>query len=199
MKRSQGSDLLFRFVVALSLVLGVSSGGKLSRLGDVKFQRIPWITGSFLIKYITALLFKGKLGPSPVVCTVVSSVVYFTLFYGLYPNLKLPGFFALTSGIFLNFLVIVANQGRMPVDPAGYGPGLLENQVEALAASLTHQKVHDNVRLRFLADIFGWKFFSKIPTTFSIGDVLMAAGISWFILHVMSRGFPDPQKDARIN
>jgi hypothetical protein len=190
---------LFRFVVAVSLAIGVLSGGKLSRLGEIKLARTWWIAASFLIKFLPVFFLARILSPSPVTCTALSLATYFMLFYGLYPNLRLPGFAFLASGIFLNFLVIVANQGRMPVDPAGIGPNLLKSQVEALAASITHQPVHDGVRLGFLADIFGWRFLSGNPTTFSIGDVLMAAGILWFILHVMHCGFPDPQKDARIN
>ncbi len=190
---------MFRFIVAFSLLVGALSGGKLSRLGEIKLARIWWIAASFLIKFLPVFFLARILSPSPVMCMLLSLATYLMLFYGLYPNLRLPGFALLASGMFLNFVVIAVNQGRMPVDSTGIGPNLLKSQVEALAASFTHQMVHDGVRLGFLADIFGWRFFSSNPTTFSIGDVLMAAGILWFILHVMHRGFPNPQKDARIS
>ncbi|HHY11039.1 MAG TPA: DUF5317 domain-containing protein [Firmicutes bacterium] len=190
---------MFRFVVVFSLALGVLSGGKLSRLGELRLQRFQWIAGSFVVKFGSILLLTGRIAPSPVLCTVIALATYLMLFYGLYPNLRLPGFFALASGIFLNFLVIVANGGRMPVDPTGIGLDLLDSQVQALASSFTHQRITGNVRLRFLADIFGWKFLSKTPTTFSAGDVVMAAGIFWFILHTLHRGFPEAQNDVKIN
>ncbi|HHX09925.1 MAG TPA: DUF5317 domain-containing protein [Firmicutes bacterium] len=190
---------MFRFLVVLSLVLGVLSGGKLSRLGELKLERFGWILGSFAVKFGSVLLLQGKVEPSPALCTAISLATYLMLFYGLYPNLKLPGFVPMASGMFLNCLVIIANGGRMPVDPNGIGTGLLDSQVQALGSSLTHQAITGDARLRWLADIFGWRFLSKTPTTFSVGDILMAAGVLWFILHTLHRGFPEARKDARIN
>ncbi len=188
---------MFRFVVALALIIGIVSGGKPSRLAGINLERFWWIAGSFLLKFVSVFVLSGKLAPSPAVCTVMSLAAYLMLFYGLYPNLRLPGFYMLASGIFLNFVVIAANQGRMPVKLAT--SELLQRQAEKLAVSLTHRPITHDVRLEFLADIFGFRFFSKSPTFFSIGDVLMAAGISWFILYVLHRGFPDRRNDAKIN
>lgn len=190
---------MFRFMVILSLALAALSGGKLSNLGDIKLRRFPWILGAFAVKFGAIILLQGKVEPSPGLCSGIALVTYLMLFYGLYPNLRLPGFAPMALGMFLNFLAIMANGGRMPVDPHGIGMSLLESQVRDLGQSLTHQVIPDDVRLRFLADIFGWKFLSKVPTTFSIGDILMAIGILWFVLHTVHRGFPEPQKDARIN
>ena len=190
---------MFRFAVLLSLVLGVLTGGKLSRLGDIKLERFPWIAGAFVVKFGSVLLLQGKDEPSPGLCMGISLVTYLVLFYGLYPNLRLPGFVPMALGMFLNFMAIMANGGRMPVDPHGIGMSLLESQVRDLGSSLTHQVIPDGVRLRFLADIFGWRFLSKVPTTFSVGDILMAGGVLWFVLHTLHRGFPDTQKDARIS
>lgn len=190
---------MFAFVVTLALVVGIVSGGKLSRLADIRLQRFWWIAGSFLLKFTSKFFLTGKFAPSPAICTVMSVTTYLMLFYGLYPNLRLPGFWMLTSGVFLNFVVIVANQGRMPVQLAGLGPELLQKQIDKLAVSLTHQPVTNSVRLGFLADIFGSRLFSKPSTFFSIGDVLMAAGISWLLFYVLHRGFPDCENDAKIN
>jgi len=106
---------VFRFVVVLSLVLGVLTGGKLSRLGELKLERFGWILASFAVKFGSVLLLQGKVEPSPALCTAISLATYLMLFYGLYPNLKLPGFAPMTLGMFLNFLVIIVNGGRMPV------------------------------------------------------------------------------------
>ena len=186
-------------MVLLSLVLGVLSGGKLSRLGELRLERFPWIAASFAVKFGSILLLQGKVEPSPALCTAISLVTYLMLFYGLYPNLKLPGFTPMAAGMFLNFVAIITNGGRMPVDPHGIGMSLLESQVQDLGLSLTHQVIPDGVRLRFLADIFGWRFLSKDPTTFSVGDILMAACVLWFVLHTLHRGFPEARKDARIS
>lgn len=189
---------MFRTVVLFSLAIGLLLGGKLSRLGEVRVKRLPWILASFVLKFVAVFL-AGRVSPEPVLCTALSVVTYGLLLYGLYPNLNLTGFPLVFAGIVLNFLVIVANQGRMPVDVSILDPATSAGQIQALPLSLIHQVMPQDVRLGFLADIFKWRFFSKVPTTFSVGDVLMAVGISWFILHGMLRGFSCAPEDARIN
>ncbi len=194
-----GSDLLFGFVVVLSLAIGTLAGGKLSRLGELRLVRFEWVFGSLLMKFGLARLLAARTRPSPFSCTFLSLVTYAMLFYGLYPNLSLPGFPLLGLGTLLNFTAIMANKGRMPVQVAGGKAVLSESQFQALTASFTHQHMSKGTKLKFLADIYTWKFPSGRPTAFSLGDVLMAVGVFWFVLLTLRRGFPLGGKDATIS
>ena len=194
----EGSGLLFQAVVLFSLIVGLASGGKIRSLANVKLENMWWIAASFVIRFAPGLLFTGRFVPSTAFCIVLSLAVYFLLFYGLYPSIKLPGFLLLATGSFLNFLVIMANGGRMPVDISLFESDLQEAAFGKLSASFTHKPVFSGVNLRFLADVFAWKIPPPKVTAFSIGDVLMAVGIFWFVLHVMHSGFPDLQKDVKI-
>jgi hypothetical protein len=189
---------LFLTVVAVSLVLGLVSGGKISHLGDIDLDRLGWIVGSFLVKIGSNKLLSGRVEPSSKVCLALSLVTYLMLFYGLCPNLRFPGFRVLTFGTFLNFIVILANGGRMPVDLSPLGADVLNSQIPVLVSSFTHCEMGDRTKLRCLADIFSSEFLSKTPTTFSLGDILMAVGIFAFIMNVMHAGFLEGQKNGRI-
>ena len=170
---------MFLTVVAVSLVLGLVSGGKISHLGDIDLDRLGWIVGSFLVKIGSNKLLSGRVEPSSKVCLALSLVTYLMLFYGLCPNLRFPGFRVLTFGTFLNFIVILANGGRMPVDLSPLGPDVLNSQIPVLVSSSS-------------------EFLSKTPTTFSLGEILMAVGIFAFIMNVMHAGFLEGQKNGRI-
>ncbi len=189
---------MFLTVMVVSLVVGLVSGGKISRLADVDLDRVVWIAGSFLVKIASIKLLSGRFEPYPQVCLALSFGTYLMLFYGLYPNLRLRGFGVLAFGVFLNFLVIMANGGRMPVDLSPLGPDVLGSQISVLSSSFTHCMLGDNTRLTFLADIFSWKFLSRAPTTFSLGDIFMAAGIFLFIMSTMHASFSQRQKNGRI-
>ena len=65
------------------------------------------IAGAFVVKFGSVLLLSFE--PSPGLCMGISLVTYLVLFYGLYPNLRLPGFVPMALGMFLNFMAIMAN------------------------------------------------------------------------------------------
>ncbi len=151
------------------------------------------------MKFVSSVLLQGRVLPSPALCIVLSSVTYAMLFYGLYPNLQTPGFLAISTGMFLNFIVIVINGGRMPVGPGGVSTNLTVSQIQALSLSLTHKQITNDVKLKFLADIFKWDFLCMTPTAFSLGDVLMAIGASHLVISVSHGGFSQTSKDVKIS
>lgn len=188
---------MLRTVVAFSLLAGIIFGGKLLRLADVRIKGLAWIIASFVVKFALVFL-SGRVKPQFVITFIGALVVYGLLLYGMALNLRLPGFSVLFAGIILNFIVIILNGGRMPVDTSLLDPVTYGAQISSLNVSLIHKPLLAGDKARFLADVFAYRFFSKIPTTFSIGDILMSVGITWFILHVMLKGFPETTKDVKI-
>jgi hypothetical protein len=88
-------------------------------------------------------------------------------------------------GLSLNFAVILANGGAMPIDPGGLGanPETTEAQ-HAYAGYLPFSKdvarTAEQTRLRALSDVFPLP--GPLKVAFSIGDVFILAGIIWFVL-----------------
>lgn len=173
-----------RAVVGLAILMGIVLGGRIEELADVKIARLPFIVASLVLKY-SAVFVSGRITPTRSICLAVSCCSYGMLFYGLWPNIRQKGLALILFGSVTNFAAIVANGGRMPVDTGLLDPVKSAAQIAGLANSLTHQAMTHSVRLRFLGDIFSLRLFSEVPTTFSIGDVVMAVGLCVFVLHTM--------------
>lgn len=184
--------------VAIALVASLVLRGDPRRLGEIEFRRLGWILSSFVLRDASEMLFSSA-PPRPLHSEILAFACYAMLFYGLYPNLRLPGIWLVAVGSALNFLVIVANQGRMPVSITPLGPPEQAREAVRLATSINHQLLGDGVRLRFLADLFKWSFLQPRPVMFSAGDVLIALGVSWLILRRSLPGFPPQANDARID
>ena len=189
--------MLLAFVAA-ALCAGVLLRGDLRRLGQMEFPRLPWIFASLVLRDLSEEVFRSS-HPALASSLLLAFTCYAMLFFGLYPNLRLPGMWMVAAGSALNFLVIVVNQGRMPVSVLRLTPAEQLREMARLAASINHQLLTPGARFPFLADLFKWSFLQSRPVLFSAGDVLIDLGVSWLMLRVCLRGFPDRGNDGRID
>jgi hypothetical protein len=84
----------------------------------------------------------------------------------------------------LNFIVIMANGGKMPV----YFPpdlNVSEEVIEEREYDIIHTGVDENTRLFFLADIICIPKPYPLPKILSIGDLFIMAGIYMFFQREM--------------
>jgi Family of unknown function (DUF5317) len=90
----------------------------------------------------------------------------------------LPGIWLVTVGGALNLLVVLANNGRMPVDPT-----LASQQLGGILIERGHMGQYTVLgpesHLGFLGD---WLSFGLVPEAYSPGDVLIAMGIALVVL-----------------
>ena len=110
---------------------------------------------------------------------------YAALLPAVLVNAKRPGIGLVLVGVILNFVVIAANGGSMPIDPQALG--VSTEKVEALSAvegflpfSKDTVQADGDVNLRVLSDTF--KIPGPLKIAFSIGDVFIAVGILVFVL-----------------
>ncbi|MGP4079211.1 DUF5317 domain-containing protein [Pseudalkalibacillus sp. R45] len=96
------------------------------------------------------------------------------------------GVWLILIGVFLNFIVMAANDGRMPVsleaaqtlDPA-YGEALQEGYYGK------HTALTDGTHLGFLGDVIALPEFYPREQVISIGDIIMNIGIFLFLQMLM--------------
>lgn len=181
--------MLLLYAVAIGLIGGLITGGKLSNLANitVRFWPVALLGLVFQVVLFSSPLAEvvGRLGPSLYVAS--TALVLAALIF----NLRQPGFWLITLGAFLNFLVITANGGQMPASP------------DALAVltgtpALPHDNFSNSVvaapgtPLWFLGDIFVLPRPIPLANVFSIGDVLIGAGGAAFIFRTMHRAPATP-------
>ncbi len=115
------------------------------------------------------------------------AAVYFTGLIFLWLNRHHRGFTLIWIGVFLNFIVMAVNGGRMPVSleaSAVLGPYYVDLLQEGGAVS-KHYMMDASTHLAFLGDII--PLSNPYPRTqvISIGDVVMNVGIFLFIQYMM--------------
>ncbi|MDO7906796.1 DUF5317 domain-containing protein [Paenibacillus sp. JX-17] len=123
------------------------------------------------------------------------SACYLAGLYLLWLNRHHKGFWLIFAGVFMNFLVMAVNGGRMPVSLSAsevLGPYYTELLKEGAVVS-KHFMMDSSTRLSFLGDII--PISSPYPRTqvISIGDVVMNLGIFLFIQSLMVGKKEKPQ------
>ncbi|MEX2356574.1 MAG: DUF5317 domain-containing protein [Thermaerobacterales bacterium] len=172
---------MFISFMAAALLYGLARGGRLGNLMNVQFTAGWLIVGAFLIRFSLGAVSSGP-QDAAWLSTAAQGAAYSALVAAVYLNRRLPGLPTLGIGLGLNGMVIMANGGRMPVDPAAIEAAGRSDLIEALAAgkSLTHQLAVEGTQLFWLADIWTWPPPLPLAAVFSIGDVLI--GIGGFVL-----------------
>lgn len=178
--------MLVDFLIA-SILIGLLRRGKLKSLGEIPFRGIEAIFASFFVRFLPLML-KGSLYEVAVKFNIVIvAISYFLLLYALLLNWKIRPMRLVALGVFLNFLVIMANGGKMPVSvPLALAVGL-EDLVPLLSDPeyLYHTAVDGSTKLSFLGDVIPLPPPYPKPRVFSLGDLAMGLGIFFTLQEAM--------------
>jgi hypothetical protein len=95
-------------------------------------------------------------------------------------NRRRVGFLVIGAGMLLNFLVIVANGGLMPIAPATMERAGLADELVELGDIVPHSKNvlldESDTNLQWLSDRLTWDTPGPF-SVFSIGDLIVGAGL----------------------
>lgn len=115
----------------------------------------------------------------------VSSLIILFIF-SLFNILKIS-FWPISLGFFLNTLVIILNNGWMPITPEvvqKVNPNALQGSWsvgQRLGYSKDIVLTPEITRLWFLSDRFTLPGWMKYQVAFSLGDILIALGVVWLL------------------
>lgn len=169
------------------LLVGKARGGKISNISSGEIRGWYFIIASFLIEF-TAVYLAAK-GVKLIIdgISFIHLLSYVLLFFGLFMNFDKYSFWIITAGVFLNFIVIMANGGQMPISPEALSSaGLYKNMADiAEGRIITHTLINETTRFKILADILALPKFYPRPKVYSLGDILMALGIFIYIQQLM--------------
>ncbi len=178
--------MLVAFVALLSLGVALARGGSLLALGQVRFHFGPVLLAALVLKAAVYSTFGMQLLGSGLWSRIGHLIVTLVLLAVIWANRDLPGFWIAGLGILLNFLVILANGGSMPVSIAGAerlglptDPALFHQQYGA--ANILQS---EGARLWFLGDIIVSPPFLPAKVI-SVGDAVLAIGAFVFCQKVM--------------
>jgi hypothetical protein len=174
--------VLLLYFIAAGLLLGRLTGGRLDELRSV---RINWWWVALAGLAFQVVLFSapvasriGELGPP---LYVASSAA---VFVALLPNMRIPGFRLIAGGAMLNLIAIVTNGGYMPSSSEAWVQ--LNGEAVIPATGYTNSSlIERDTFLPFLGDILTLPRPLPLANVFSIGDVLIGLGATWFLVRAM--------------
>lgn len=163
-------------IIAWGIIAGWIRGGKVANLGNLP------------VKGLWAILFLGLLelyikntqtADRLLVNKTLIMSFYCIIFLLLVINRKIAGVNFLLAGLALNFLVMAANGGRMPVSEwAVNAAGLAEYLPELYAGTASrHFLLTESTNLKCLADIIPLPPPYPLAKVLSLGDVILFIGI----------------------
>jgi hypothetical protein len=171
------------YAIPIGLLAGRLTGGSIEGLARLRFRWVWLAVGGLAFQ---VLLFDGPLGPAlgdlaPAAYVASTAAV----FVAVLRNLALPGLWLVALGSASNLLAIVANGGYMPFDPAAAATAGL-GAVEGVSNSALVAEPS----FLALTDIFALPAWVPLANVYSIGDVLIGAGVGWAIVAAMRAGAP---------
>lgn len=177
----------------LALLTGLLFKGKIKNFTHVSLRGTAFIWIGLILRYLPVVfalpLLKNAAGAVTPYAPALFILSFALLIIGIGVNLAYWPMWLVFSGIAMNFAVVVANRGYMPVSEtclitAGYDM----SKVTSAALDMNHVLMSAQTRLSFLADIIAVPRPYPFPQILSIGDVLMCAGLFCFIVVVMIPG-----------
>jgi Family of unknown function (DUF5317) len=169
------------YAVVVGLLIGLLIGGRPAGLASIDFKWAPLAIAGFAIQIA---LFSGPVADE--ISETMGSVIYVAstaiVFVVVLRNVRVTGLPVVALGAASNLAAIVANGGHMPTTigasiAAGRPP--LEG--------FSNSAIVENAALAPLTDIFAMPKGLPLSNVFSIGDVLIAVGITVAIAVAMRR------------
>ncbi|OCA88223.1 hypothetical protein A8F94_10500 [Bacillus sp. FJAT-27225] len=172
--------------IIISFIVGLLRKGNLKGLAELKLK-YGWIFPLLLIVQIIVFVLQNKIPFLGQASAYIYMLVYVVGLLFLFLNRHHTGFMVIFVGVFLNFLVMAVNGGRMPVSMEATAAVLDPAFVDVMKNSLyaKHMILDESTRLGFLGDIIPLTNPYPRDQVISIGDVIMNIGIFLFIQHLM--------------
>lgn len=170
--------------VILAILTGYLTGGRLKNLGDTKIDFAWFIFVSLALRYLPVVI--SFFNDSPFIIEVFAPVLfslsYLIIIAVLAVNIRHRSLNPVLAGSIMNFIVVIANGGYMPVSSDALERGGFDlSRATGMYLDMNHIISDSDSKLMFLADIFLIPPPYPFPQLLSAGDILMVFGIFIFI------------------
>lgn len=173
------------YAIPIGIAIGYLLGGRLDRLGDLRF-RWGWLAVVGLL--IQVALFSeaatGVVGDGVGEALYVASTA--AVLVAVLRNLRLAGLALVALGAASNLVAVVANGGVMPTTAAALAAAGL-----SVEAGFSNSAIVANPALGPLTDVFALPPWVPFANVFSLGDVLIGLGVIVVIALGMRRPAPN--------
>lgn len=168
--------------ILLGLLLGLLAGGRLGNLAEIRLRWTWLLVVAVVVRYATELALGAHIGIVETLRLPLLASAFVVLLIALWVNRSYPGLSLAFLGVLSNTLVIVANDGFMPIwEPALLASGLTEADVNRAFYVVVDAGGPDFLgRLLILGDVIP----APIPiirNVYSLGDLFLGLGLAFFL------------------
>lgn len=177
--------------IAFGLVLGQASRGDARRLVRAKLRGEPALLALLFVQFVLASCPAEGPWRTPLLIAWCGSLLLAAILASV--NWRQPGVACLAAGLWLNFAVVVGNQG-MPVLPdAALAANAAQGSWVPSARDFVHVLAGSTTRLLALADVIPVPWPAR--SLASAGDVMLLVGAAAFAAGIQ-RGFAASGRQA---
>jgi Family of unknown function (DUF5317) len=169
-RRADACRVLMLVVIGLCLLSVRLTGGRVSRLAELRLRLPGLALAGIAVQFLIVTVAPGGLAGLHEPLHVLS---YALLGAFGWVNRRIAGLPIVLAGGGLNALVILANGGVMPTDPA------VADAVANRAApgEFINSAAHGDARLAFLGDVIATPDGLPLQNVYSVGDVIIVLGL----------------------
>jgi MFS family permease len=177
----------------LGVVAGLLAGGRLANLLSVRLRFGVLILLALVLRFLTQWFIEQGVDVVDQLRVILFGLAFGLLVAALWLNRSQPGLLLAMVGVGANGIAILLNGGYMPV----FLPAVEVAGLTAADLSPTfHVALPTDLGLEFLlaggplGDILPISV-AMLANVISLGDVLLAAGVAWFLFSAIARGSSD--------
>jgi hypothetical protein len=169
------------YALVIGLAAGLLIGGRVAAVGEIRFRWAPLMLVGFVAQVaLFSDAVAGRVGDLGPVLYVGSTLLVVA---AVVRNVAIPGMALVAVGASSNLAAIAANGGFMPASPDAMAAlGKSAPTIYSNSAVLYHPA------LAPLTDIFALPRWLPFHNIFSVGDVILGAGVVLVIAIAMRRG-----------
>lgn len=188
---------MFLETFILAIIVGFLLKGKPGNIANTPLRGAPFIFLGLILRNI-AIIFKLPFLNQHMDTIILIAPVLFVcsfalLAFGVLLNFSRWPMIIVFAGVFLNFVVVLANQGYMPVSSIGLKfAGYDMSKITSTKLDLNHILITTQTKLPFLSDIIAIPKPYPFPGMLSIGDVVMCMGLFFFVIIGMTTKKKEP-------
>lgn len=181
--------MLFLAAIPIGILIGLAFGGRPSRLVRLRLRWIGLLAASLVIQLLIFPSFTPE-AIFPYATTALHLLSYALVCLWLAVNHRMGRTLLLGIGAICNLAVLAANGGYMPASIRALEAAGQTGTAQHLAEHGTYANIvlmSDTTRLNWLGDVLHLPSWMPLATAFSIGDVLIFAGLIWLIARGMKQ------------
>jgi MFS family permease len=187
--------------ILLGLLLGLLAGGRLGNLAEIRLRWTWLLVVAIVVRFGTEAALGAHIGIVETLRLPLLASAFIVLLLALWVNRTYPGLSLAFLGVLANTLVIVANDGYMPIwQPALDAAGLVAADVDRSFHIVVDAAAPDFLgRLLILGDVIP----APVPiirNVYSLGDLFLGLGLAFFLFAGVVRvpSEIEEQEDAEL-